>query len=184
MVHAMTANPSDIQRLVGDIIRPGLVASVDLAADPPTCTVEIGDMITGPLPFFTLRAGRVRIWSPPGVGEQVVLLCPEGDTNSGIVLPALFCDAFPPPSRSPDLAMVAFDDGSALSYDMAAHHLVIALAGGSAAIDAPGGITINGNVAITGKLTASDDVMAGGVSLKSHKHGSVQPGSGQSGGPQ
>ena len=184
MVHAMTASPSDIQRLVGDIIRPGLVASVDLASDPPSCTVEIGDMTTGPLPFSTVRAGRMRIWSPPSVGEQVSLLCPEGDTNAGIVMPALFCDAFPPPSRSPDVAMIAFDDGSALSYDMAAHHLAIALAGGTAAIDAPGGITINGDVTIQGALTASDDVKAGGVSLKGHKHSGVQPGGGQSGVPQ
>jgi phage baseplate assembly protein gpV len=46
----------------------------------------------------------------------------------------------------------------------------------SAAIEATGGITIRGDVAIEGKLTASDDVIADGKSLKNHTHGGVQAG--------
>jgi phage baseplate assembly protein gpV len=48
-------------------------------------------------------------------------------------------------------------------------------AGATAAIDAPGGLTIRGDVTIEGKLTASDDVIGGGKSLKGHSH----PGNGQ-----
>ena len=183
-----TSRP-DFQRLVGDLIRPGLVASVDLAADPKTCTVEIGDIETGPLPFMTLRAGRVRIWSPPSKGEQCLVLCSEGDSNAGFVLPALFCDAFPAPSTSPDICMVAFDDSSTLTYDMAAHHLAFDLPSGSASINAPQGIsltgpvTIDGNVTLNGAMEASGDVTADGVSVKSHRHGNVQAGSAQSGTP-
>lgn len=182
----MTGKP-DIQRLIGDLLRPGLVASVDHAGR--TCTVEIGDMETGPLPWITFRAGRVRIWSPPSIGEQCLVLCAEGDSNAGFVLPALYCDAFPPPSASDDVAMVMFDDGSVLSYDMAAHSLAITLASGSATIDAPQGVTINGpvtindDVTVNGKLTATDDVVGGGKSLKGHKHGGVQGGSAQTGAP-
>ena len=182
MVARMRDRP-DIQRLVGDLIRPGLVASVDLAADPPACTVAVGDLVTGPLPFLALRAGRVRIWSPPSVGEQCLLLCAEGDSNAGFVLPALYCDAFPPPAASADVVSVAFADGSTLSYDMAAHHLAVALSGGSASLAAPGGLTIEGDVTVTGKIAASQDVTAAGISLKSHPHDKVQPGSGQSAGP-
>lgn len=189
----MSAQP-DIQRLVGDLVRPGLIASVDHAAK--RCTVEIGDLETGPLPWLAFRAGRLRIWSPPSVGEQCVLLCAEGDTNAGIVLPGLYCDAFDAPDSSPDIIKLEFEDGTAISYDMAAHALAISLAsGGTATINAPGGVTITGDVSIvgkvsiegdtdlTGKLTASEDVIAAGKSLKSHMHSAVQPGSGQSGAP-
>ncbi|HWJ69130.1 MAG TPA: phage baseplate assembly protein V [Sphingobium sp.] len=183
----MSAKP-DIQRLVGDIVRAGLIASVDHAAR--RCTVEIGDLETGPLPWLAFRAGRLRIWSPPSVGEQCVLICPEGDTNAGIVLLGLYCDAFDAPDSSPDIIKLEFEDGTAISYDMAAHTLTISLAsGGTATIDAPGGITINGpvtindDVTLNGKLTASDDVIADGKSLKGHMHSGVQPGSGQSGAP-
>ena len=41
-----------------------------------------------------------------------------------------------------------------------------------------------GNVEITGSVSVSDDVTAGGVSLTSHTHGGVQTGSGSTGGPQ
>mgnify|MGYP007125467811 FL=1 len=44
--------------------------------------------------------------------------------------------------------------------------------------------TINGDVAVQGKLTASEDVIADGKSLKSHKHLGVTTGSGVSGAPQ
>ncbi len=50
-------------------------------------------------------------------------------------------------------------------------------------IAAPLGWTVNGNGTVNGTLTVSDDVVAGGISLKSHLHGGVQPGSGQSGKP-
>lgn len=176
----MTGN-ADTQRLVGDLIRPGIIASVD--HDAKRCTVEIGGITTGPLPWLAFRSGKVRIWSPPSVGEQCILLCAEGDTNNGFVLPALYCDAFPAPSSSPDVIAVAFDDGSTMSYDMAAHALDIALGEGSATITAAGGITLNSDVTVNGTVTASTDVVAGGVSLKDHKHGGVQGGAAQTGGP-
>lgn len=189
----MSANP-DIQRLVGDIVRAGLIASVDHAAR--RCTVEIGDMEIGPLPWLAFRAGRVRLWSPPSVGEQCLLICAEGDTNAGFVLPGLYCDAFDAPDDSVDMVRISFADGSTISYDMAAQALAIALAGGGTAeIEAPGGLTITGDVTITGNvsiegdadltgtLDASQDVIGGGKSLKGHVHSGVQPGAGQSGAP-
>lgn len=36
---------------------------------------------------------------------------------------------------------------------------------------------------LNGTLTASEDVVAAGISLKSHKHGGLQPGGVQSGTP-
>ena len=45
------------------------------------------------------------------------------------------------------------------------------------------GVTINGDVHVTGTLTADTDVVGGGKSLKTHKHGGVTTGSGQTGTP-
>ena len=56
-------------------------------------------------------------------------------------------------------------------------------AGGVLAVVAPGGVTIEGDVVVTGKLTASDDVLAGEISLKTHRHPGVQTGGGQTGTP-
>lgn len=178
---AIMAHSADPAQLTGEVAQIGTIASVDHAA--ATCTVVIGDLTTGDLPWAAVRAGGVHIWSPPFVGEQVMVLCPEGDLALGVVLGGLPSDANPPPSASADRVLIKMPDGALLSYDHAAHALAATLpAGGTAAIDAPGGLTFTGNVRITGDVTidgkvdASTDVTAGGISLKNHLHSGVQSG--------
>lgn len=181
--------PADLEQLLGDMMRLGTIAEVDPAT--ATCRVETGEIITGPLPWLTPHAGGVRVWSPPSVGEQCLLLCPEGDPLCGLVLVGLFSNSFPPPSSDPDLALVQFPDGAQISYQHGAHKLEARLpSGGTARIEADGGLTIVGDVTITGNLTATGtltgetDVVADGISLKGHKHSGVSTGSGKTGGPE
>jgi len=167
---------------IGEALQEGVIASVDYAR--ATCTVLLGDLVTGELPWLTGRAGDVLIWSPPSVGEGCLVLAPEGDLANGLVALGTYSNANSPPSNSADLTLIAFRDGAKLSYDRAAHALAVSLpAGGSAQIDAPAGVTINGPVTIDGDVTVSGDVTADGVSLKQHRHTAVQPGGGQSGPP-
>jgi len=174
-------------------LRLGTVASVDLEAG--TVTVETGDVVTAAIPFSTGRQGRTRIWSPPSEGEQVLLFCPAGDIEAAIALGALPQTAFPIAGNS-KRELVAFEDGALLAYDPEAHQLDFLLpAGAKIRMIAPGGVEIEGNVSIagdvsidgdasvSGTLTADEDAIGGGKSLKSHKHPGVQPGGGQSGEP-
>jgi phage baseplate assembly protein V len=166
------------------LIRLGTVASVDLAA--ARCTVRLADGDdgeTGPLPWLEARMGATRVWSPPTIGEQVMLICAGGELGAGVVLRGLPCEAFPPAGDSLT-ELIQFNDGAQLSYDPQAHALAITLpAGATAQLIADGGITITGDIDLTGKLTASDDVLAGTISLKNHKHGGVQTGAAQTGVP-
>ena len=180
------ADPADIQRLVGDLLREGLVASVDYEA--ATCTVELSDdLTTGDIPFLSPRMGDVRIWLPPSIGEQVLVLAPEGDTARGIVIGGLASDARPHMAKTQGV-LVGFGDGAIFGYDPVEHCLAITLpSGGTVAVVADGGLSlkgplsVEGPVDITGTLTASDDVVGGGKSLKDHIHDKVQPGNGVSG---
>jgi phage baseplate assembly protein V len=175
------SDPADIQRLIGDIGRLGTIVSVDLAG--ATCRLEVGEIVTGDLPWLAPRAGTTRIWSPPSIGEQCLLLCPEGDTNAGIILPGIFSDARPAPSDKAEL-LIACDDGARIGYDPEAHALTALLpAGATARIEATGGITLVGDVTLEGKLTATGDVVAAGVSLQHHKHAGVSAGGALSGEP-
>lgn len=191
MLAAQSGTVSDLndpRRLIGNLMRLGTIDSVDLAEG--TVRVRVGELRTGDIPFAAPRAGAVRVWMPPSKGEQVLLFCPEGDIEAGIILGALYSDAHPAPA-SDGTVLVDFPDGTRISYDGQAHKLAIALGeGGTAEITAPGGLTLNADVTLngkldaTGKITSADDVFGGGKSLKSHKHLQVQPGSGVSGAPQ
>lgn len=46
-----------------------------------------------------------------------------------------------------------------------------------------GDVTIAGDVDLAGTLTTPEDVVAAGISLNSHTHGGVEPGAGNTGGP-
>ena len=161
------------------MIRYGRVATVDLAAG--TCTVECGDVTTQGVRWQERAAGHTRTWSPPSDGEQVVLLCPDGDVAGAFALRGVTQDAHPLPGTT--LAeCVLFSDGTRISYDPEAHALSIAAGTGTVSIIATGGISITGDVAIDGNMTltgtieADGDITGAGVSLEHHTHGGVQSG--------
>ena len=187
----------DIPADLSSLIRIGTIASVDLAQ--ARCTVLYGDpddidddgeaATTPPIRWLSPRAGRTRVWSPPSIGEQVLLLAPDGQLGSAIALTGIVRDAFPPLGNS-EAEQIEWSDGARIAYDPVSHELRATLpANGTATIDAPGGIvlrgdvTIEGSVAVSGTVTADEDVIANDISLAEHEHLGVQAGTSQSGPP-
>ncbi|MBA4766079.1 MAG: phage baseplate assembly protein V [Porphyrobacter sp.] len=188
------APQEDIPADLASLIRIGTVLSVDLAE--ARCIVRFGDpddpapAQTTPIRWLTPRAGLTRVWSPPSVGEQVLLVCPDGQIGAAVAITGIVQDAFPP-LGSTTAEMIEFADGARITYDPEASALTAELpAGGTAEIIADGGITLRGDVTIEGNvsvskaLTAAEDVVADGVSLIGHKHTDVQAGSALSGPPE
>jgi len=171
------------------LIRLGQISEVTLS--PPRCKVRFADPEEGageggetpPIRWLAFRAGKTRSWSPPSVGEECVLLCPDGQIGNGVALLGLNNDTNPAPGST--LAeLIEFDDGAVIAYDPESHALSAVLpAGATALIEAPGGLTIRGPVSIEGDVAVTGDVTADGISLKSHKHGGVQGGGSQTGNP-
>ena len=192
--------PEDIPADLATLIRIGTVTAVDLAA--ARCRVRYGDPDdedpgeTPMIRWLAPRAGQTRIWSPPSVGEQVILLSPDGQVGAAVALCGLVQDAFPP-LGSTTAEMIEFADGARLTYDPDARALSAILpAGATAEIEAPGGITLRGPVMIEGDVTiqgavdvsqtvtAATDVVADGISLVDHVHGGVQAGSAKTAKPE
>ncbi|MES2042588.1 MAG: phage baseplate assembly protein V [Pseudomonadota bacterium] len=186
---------------LGQLILLGKVDSVDLASG--RCVVSAGDVVTGPVRWIEHRAGATLTWSPPSVGEQVMLFCPEGEIAGAVALRGIYSDAHPAPG-STKRELIKFEDGALLAYDPEAHALAVVLPdGATVSIVAPGSVTIqsdgliklDGDVQITGdlqvdgKIHADDDiesdgdVKAGAISLTHHKHGNVAAGAAQTGEP-
>lgn len=177
------STPSDPDEL----IRFGRVASVDLAAARCTVTIDedgaTGEAVTGPIRWIEARAGQTRTWSPPSEGEEVVLLCPAGNIGAAIALRGLANTDFPAAGDSLT-ELMRFSDGAVLSYDPQAHALSFDLPGGATlSIQASGGVSIEGDVIVSGTVTATTDVVGGGKSLKGHRHSGVQSGGSQTGTP-
>lgn len=175
-------SPEDTPTDADQLIRFGVIESVDLGSG--RCVVSLDDESRSPpIRWIEGRAGRTRTWSPPSEGEQVVLLCPAGEIGAAVALRGLSSNTFPAPGNS-QIELIEFDDGAVFSYDPQAHALACILpAGGTAEITAPGGLTLNGDLVVKGKVSADGDVLVGSISLKGHKHSGVSAGSAQSGGP-
>ena len=182
------ADPTDIQRLIGDLAREGSVVSVDL--DAGTARVRFADdLTTGDIPWLESRAGSTRTWSPPGVGEQVMVLAPEADTARGVIIGSLSSDAHPHPAND-ESTLTEYQDRARIGYDPRTHTLTAILpAGATVRIDADGGLSFKGDLAVdgdihaTGSVTGDADVVGGGKSLKGHVHTNVQAGGAISGPP-
>jgi phage baseplate assembly protein V len=178
---AGVSNSAAIPNLLGDLAREGRVESVDLPAG--TARVRFGELVTGDIPWLVPRAGKTRVASPPSIGEQVLVISPEGRTASAIIVGSLSSDAHPHPTDDGSTT-IAFEDGAEISYDPAAHSLTAYLPAGSFVEVRADDIYLRGNLHVTGYVTADGDVMGAGKSLRDHVHLAVQPGQGVSGKPQ
>lgn len=72
-------------------------------------------------------------------------------------------------------AQLRTDDGAAFVEVNPTSHAIT--------LTAPGGLTINGDVQLNGKMSSTGDVVAGTISLQNHHTSGVTPGSGTSGVP-
>ena len=140
---------SEIERLLANMIRIGVVSELDEANARVKCSV--GGLTTDWLPWQTGRAGATRTWSAPRPGEQVIVLSPYGDPSQAVVLPSVYQDDHPAPATSKDKETTVFPDGSTFEYDSASNTYTQTVAGSGnwvfnckhATINATEDITVN-----------------------------------------
>lgn len=176
----------DLIRRLENLIRIGTVVEIDHTK--ALCRVDCVGIITAPLPWITARAGTDRTWDAPSIGEQVLVFAPSGEMMQAVVLTGIYHSKHPAPDNQPHIKTRHFEDGCVISYDTQNHALTATLPdNGTAVITATGGITLTGDTVIDGTLhatkniTTPQDVQAGNISLKQHKHqerGDGQPTSG------
>lgn len=109
-------NDPDVYRRLADMIRIGVVHEVR-HTKPPRCRVADGDLLTGWLPWIELRAGELLTWNPPSVGEQCVLLAPNGNLSAAVVLVGINSDQHPAPGDKQGQHLQHYSDGGRIDYD-------------------------------------------------------------------
>lgn len=115
----------DTERRLQSFVNRGIVTDVDY--DAARCRVQIDSLITDWLPFTSARIGNVKIWNPPCVGEQVLVISETGELSTGLVTTSFDYDDQPMPSSNPNKIVMRCKDGAVFSYDHSAHKLSVSL---------------------------------------------------------
>lgn len=183
--------PQETDRLIGEVARVGVVESVDLNAG--TAIVRFGDQLSPPIDWLA-PSGRLKVWAPPSVGEQVKVLAPEGDPEQASIIGGLKSSRFAPLFLGKGFGIeidselrITYDaDARTLQFDLPADIVVIAPAGArlQGDLDIEGDLKVSGDIKADGTVTGKTDVIAAGISGKNHTHNKVAAGSASSGGPQ
>ena len=116
-------NQTDMNRRMANVIRLGTVAELDDAN--ARVRVQADEFMTDWLPWITMRAGPDRTWWAPEPGEQVVVLCPSGEMNQGIVLAAVYQDKHPQPEDTREKSRWEWKDSSYIQYNRENHHYIM-----------------------------------------------------------
>lgn len=156
--------------ILKNLIRVGRVSSLGKA----TARVVFPDrqnMVSYDLQVIVRKSQNDKDYWMPDIGEQVVCLFLPSGNAQGFILGSFYSDVDQPPVDNPNKRHVTFADGTVIEYDRSTHTLTVNAQG-------PVNIVAAGNVNVTG------DVVADGISLKSHVHGGVDPGGGTTGQPE
>lgn len=167
MLHE-SAQLADLARRLANLIRPGLIAEADYAR--ARVRVRAGELLTDWLPWLTHRAGGDVTWWAPEVGEQVLILSPDGEPAQAWVLPAGFSQAAAAPANRETVHVTRYQDGAVIQYDREAHKLTATIPGdveltatGSVTCTATGAVAATSEASIT--LTAPTVTIVGSQSI-------------------
>jgi phage baseplate assembly protein V len=108
---------SEISRRLLQIVRIGVIQEID----GTKARVKIGDNVTGFRPWIS----PAKAWIPPVVGDQVVVLSPNGDFEQSVLLSALYSTKTPAPSDKSNEVMFKFSDISSACFDSDLEKLTI-----------------------------------------------------------
>lgn len=168
-----------------DAERAGLRSGIVSAFDPATYAVRVRlqpeDVETGWIPVATLAAGAG--WGlqlAPKLGAVALVQFERDAIDAGVVVGFQFGDRMRPQRVPAGEFSLRHESGSRLRF--LADGSVELVASGTLRTQAPAW-EHQGSVTITGTLTASTDVVGGGVSLKGHRHAGVRGGTDTSGPP-
>lgn len=183
--------------------RSGIVDSYDPNAYAVKVRIQPEDVITGWLPVLSPWVGNSwGVFCPPTAGDLVEVCFLEDDPDVGYVAQRFYSDGDRPlPCPSGEFWLV-HKSGSLLKFlnngdvQVTTSRDLLATVGRDLTANVTrnitttaaqwshtGPVSINGDVGVTGTVTASTDVIGGGKSLKTHTHSGVLTGGGNTGAP-
>lgn len=152
--------------------RHALVTSVDAVSHAVKVSIQPDGIESGWIPDGALATAGLRIACPAEIGTQVLVVPVEGDPEHPVVVARLF-----------DVSITA-PTSPATGQPVQPGEIGLFLRGGAYLHLTKDTVYVGGRLVLDGMLQATGDVMAGGISLETHLHGEVEPGTGVSGAPE
>lgn len=129
------------------------------------------DITTAFIPVLVTNSFKTKTESPLSVNEHVAVLMDENSEN-GVILGAIYSSAdMPADDAGEDIFRTTYEDGSVVSFDKSKGEYTLDMKG-DVIIKVTGSkkVKITGDVEVTGKITATGDVVGAHVSLQQHTH--------------
>jgi phage baseplate assembly protein V len=137
--HRKNFSLTEAHRKIANLVMIGTIIDVDALSG--RSRVQIGELQTAKLPWLAPRMGNRRDWNPPKGGEQVLVLCHNGDPAQGLIVASLGSAANPNPSSNPRSFKTVYSDGTFVQIDLDTHEMSIGCAG-AVSLEAAGNVTI------------------------------------------
>lgn len=157
----------------GNFVEVGTVVGIDLA-NRALVRVQLFDRVSAWIPYQSISNKFIKVWIPPQIGEQVIVVLPFAEANGGIAIGSIFNKGCKEPEGANDhTAIVDFSDGTRIVYDMQTHDLSITTEH-HINLSATA-VNIAGDLNVTGTITDEKG------SLSTHVHQGVKAGTDTSG---
>jgi phage baseplate assembly protein V len=151
----------EAERRIANLIQFGVIAEI---VSGGRARVQIGELLTAPLYWLSPRSGNRKDWHPPAVGEQVLVLCHNGDPSQGVIVASLGSAANPNPSSNPRIFKTVYSDGTFVQIDLDTHEMSIGCAG-NVSVSAGGNVTVTTLASLTASAALSAEVTAPAINL-------------------
>lgn len=151
---------------INNMVREGTVKSVDPSKG--TVVVDAHGIETDNIPWLQ-QAGAINEWTPPSVGQRVLVVSPDGDLAKAVVMPGGYTNENPQPHDQLGEKRVKIGD-AVITHK--AGGLVIEVGGTKFEFTSAGFKQTGGKIEHDGKNVGSD-----------HTHTGVMPGASDTGPP-
>lgn len=162
-------------RNLATFIARGIIKLIDFSKPVPVAQAEImADELQDEIEFIQAFGFA----SKPPQNSEAIIVSLNGSTSKRVIINTI----------NRDYHFALDEDGSAVFHDANGQYILMKSDGihvftnKKLFVNAPE-TDWTGDINLTGKLTASDDVLAAGISLKNHKHSGVSAGAAQTGKP-
>ncbi|WP_294962593.1 phage baseplate assembly protein V [Sulfurimonas sp.] len=122
---------SELKRRLENIVQVGTIGETKSAEGKALARVVLDDSdedkrVSKFLPVVSIGNSFMRVWIPIKVGEQVLVISPFGNSNSGFIIRSIFNRSCKEPTGANEhTTVIEFDDGTIIHYDSKASELKI-----------------------------------------------------------